>query len=520
MAAPDLTNVATIPINGVLNVCHPDYDRDCIIKYRDFYVGGEKFEKRKDKYMRPRAIETGQPEYKHTRARCYAYVPHVAGIIDDLVGSAIASPPRIEVNKPDDPRAKYWLGLNQDMNGRGQDFFCVFAGRFAQECVQHRSYITIIAPPIAASGAVDRDLHDSKTRGKLDFFIGTLDAVDVDDWQRDKDDQLEWVRTHVIRLKRSSDYAPMDTEKHVWTFITPDYIFEYQAERKINTDGWPKDAVATKVNKDIKHGIGALPVIPVVAATELHVMDRVLAVAEALFNREGAREFALDMAALSLPVVTGPEKPGGMALTVEGCIWPGPQGDLKYVSPDGNSFTALEQACKDLRDNLYSAIQAMAQNAALQNQNARQSGTAKMQDKGPMFHLLTLLTQPVIIAFQRALNIIAAARNEASLTPLVKGADQYDTQDAEIEINKVNTLANIPNISQVPSLLQHAIVEMANMMYPNAPPDIKAQWQKDAANIKPIDPLNPPAPIRDGKGAPAGQQPDRMKAQSEGQNNN
>lgn len=480
---------ARIPVKDLLKT-HPRYDPAQIQKYNDFYKAGGDFERNKREYMRPRQLDKmpGGEKYVNARLACYHYTPHASGLIDDLSGAAMQAPPRIDVLSPTDARAEYWLGLNKNIDGAGRTITSLCSSRFIQSAVQQRAYIAIDFPDNEVS---DNSFGTQRKIGALDARICPLDASVVDDWETDDEGNLDFVRTHTVKCTRATAYGPRTTAVHCWTFYTETAIIEYTASKPIEQTTWEKDAVAVQISNKA-HAVGELPVYPCEQVAEFWVMDRLISTAEALFNREGAREYALDAGALNLPVYKGSQNPESIVLSENGCIWVGPDGDFYWRGPDGQVYQALKDSSADLRENLYACIQALAKQAATQKENARQSGVAKMQDRVPMEHLLALLTTPVISAVQRGIDAIAKLRGDEDLEPALHGMDNFDAQQDEIEINKTNVFVSIPGM--LPSAKRYANLTLAKHIFPNAPLDEIQTWI-DEADTLPLESIDaPPIP--------------------------
>lgn len=485
---PSVNFPSSIPVKD-LEKTHPDYRPDLLRKYHDFFHGGDDFERNKKAYMRPRMIEQSNEAYKNARAACYHYNPTVAGVLDDLCGQALTSPPRIEVKDTNDARAAYWLTLNKNIDGEGRDLRAQAASRFTEICVHHRAYLTIDFPD--SDDVYAASLDQQKKSGAVNARICALDAKDVDDWEYDEDGNLIWARSHVIEHLRDSMFGPRTRERHIWGFFTIDSVVEYSATKRIDEKSWPDKAVA--IRSEIKrHSLGALPIIPIEVPADKWPMDQMFSTALALFNREGSREFALDSGALALPVYKGETKPANVTLTESGCIYVEPNGDFFWRSPDGAVYSALKDSAADLREALLNTLQAMAQKASNQSQNARQSGNAKVEDKAALKNLLSMLSAPIIDAYERALYLIATLRNEADdLAPKFVGMDKYDSQSIELEINRTNAYCMIPG--QIPEAQLYSCQQLFKEVYPEAPPDV----------VKQIESAKPQAAIPQGGGDPS-----------------
>lgn len=466
--------------------CHPDYSGEDIECAQDLYEGGKAFESRKDRYLRVRGIEqsAGGAGYRKARLACAYYTPHAGGIIDNLIGSVLQAPPKIEITKGDDPRAAYWTNLNSDCDGRGRDLRTLTQSRLKGMMLFRRAYIYLERPSF-----VDSDLETAKKLGAYDIRIKALDAADVDDWEHDDDGNLLWVRVHAVEQTRSAPYAGIDTERHTWTFIDAAGRREYVAARQIKNGrvaAWKKESTAAGGDLEA-HGFSILPVIPIDIERGFVVLDRLKSTILAHFNRESSREFALDTGALNLPIIKTDRDVANLMMSELSAIKLGATNgeDFFFRSPDAAIFNALKEDCDYLLGNLYSAIHAMALRAASQQENARQSGVAKFRDQGPMEVLMSLFAAPLVDAFEKVVRIIADMRQETELGIRVSGLDRFDIQSMELEINKATEFINVPGM--MPTAKREAAKEVALKYLAKSSPEIIAAVNKEAAEAVGVD---------------------------------
>lgn len=464
---------ATIPVKQLLE-CHPEYNPrhpvcDCGVLqfYHDLYAAGIDFERNKGTYLRARGLDKvkGGENYRKARLASAHYTPFPAGIIDSIIGALMKAPPRLD-GPADDPRTAYYKSLNDNSDGCGRDLALITYNLFIQMFLHRRPYLSVYFPGANAASSTSRTMADAKSNGALDARITYLNAATVDDWETE-DEELKWVRTHVIDEMRSTTYGPRDIKRHTWAFINDGQIQEYVAKEEVQEDGSKKmPENATRQNPEA-HGLGALPVIPVEIERSFWVMNRLASTALALFNREASLEFALDAGALNLPVLASQVQPADVMLSELGCLSVGVEGSFSFVSPDGAMFAALTTDADRLNGNLYSSIHAMALMAASQQENARQSGTAKQFDKEPMQALMRLFAAPVLDALKKAVKIIAKYRGEENLEIKVVGLDEFDTQAIELEINKAAKFNAIPGMQ--PQAINEMNKRLVNKVMPDAP---------------------------------------------------
>lgn len=431
-----------------LEATHEDAHPELFTPYQDFYQGGHEFEKRKDNYLRFRAIEKvpgAGAHYRKQRLEAAHYANHVGGIADNFIGTANTAPLCIEVGDNDDERAEYWRSLNTNVDGCHRTPESIAWSMLCDLFVHRRAYLTIntaaaVALPPGATQAQRKAAE--KARGpKAEPRFSFLDCKHVLDWEHDEEEELLWVRTHHVSYERAGELGPRNIEVHCWAYHKRDEILEFYARKKISENF--KETDTATAGEPRKHSLGICPIIPVEVPPEFWLMDRMFSTAKAFFNREAAREYALDSGALNLPCLKGANKPEGVTLHELGVIWLGADGDFFWRSPDGVVYEALAKDCDYLLGSLYSTLHSLSLHAA---DLERQSGAAKMQDKGPLNSLMRMLAFPVRASFTRGCTAIAKMRKEEDLKPVCKGMDEYDVQALELELNRNKVFVETPGM--------------------------------------------------------------------------
>src|SRR6187402_2288254 len=175
-----------------LQATNAAYNPTLLETLRDFYEGGERFERNKGKYLRKRGSDS-VPQWKEARLQCAYYTPHLSGKIDSIIGGILRNPPKFSVpsegSKSIDPRAAYWHGLSIDADGEGKDLAAVAREALLEIMLPARGYLCICTPDIEAiEGEI---LETAKMRGRLDCHIKTVPADQIDDWAEDG----SWIRS-------------------------------------------------------------------------------------------------------------------------------------------------------------------------------------------------------------------------------------------------------------------------------------------------------------------------------------
>lgn len=499
-------NFPTSKLVADLLVCHPEYRPARIQKIQDFYEGGEEFEKRKGKYLMARQLDKSSA-YKDARAACAKYTPEMGDKVNDLVGCILRDPPRIVCNNPDDPRAAFWSNLNKNIDGLGHSLAWLVQSRLVQVMLHDRAYIQEDWPAIEASEsgmlAADKVAPVGSKRARLDICFCAKDAIAIEDWDCDDDGELTMVRSHSFAFVRSVADGPIDTERHVWSFITAEVSCKYTADRPSNPKngivGWKEGQTAARTEL-VEHGLGYMPLSRLPAPDGLSVGCRLIDTYDALFNAEAAKAFAEYASALNLPWVKGTSNPKKVELSELGFLFLGENGEFGWSAPPAQVFAALKEACADLRARADAGIRALGDKAL----QTHQSGVAVGLTKGPKEVFLMAFRDIVQEGLQARIDRAAEARKETDLEPRLVGMDQLGEQAAQLEVTVCQLLLALP-ITKVAkrNLIRQLVATNCDLSEAEL-----EEFEKELALLDEELDVAPPAPagggITDKKGAPSG----------------
>jgi hypothetical protein len=312
----------------------------------------------------------------------------------------------------------------------------------------------------------------------LDADISGLNACCVDDWEEDEDERLLWVRTHRITKTRSRQYGPTDLEVHTWTYITPDWIAEYQATRKIDQKVWPKDALAFRIA--LKPGCGFLPVIPIKVPSGMWVMNRLFPIALSLFNREASEDYALDSSAFALPVVKTKKDLKSIVGSEVSVLKLDPEDSFEWATPPSDHFTALADSAERKKEGLFLAVQAMGLQTSSKDSQGRQSGAAKRYDAAMIAVLLSAFAAALRDALEQTVRLIQQVREDDDVTISITGLDRFDVSNVELLLRQVSEFIALPGS---PTAQRWSIQKLSLAMCSDAPADEREKIRTECQQI-------------------------------------
>ena len=402
----------SIPYQDLIKT-HPDYNAKELEDYYALYVGSSEFRDRIDNFLIKRKVEESNlgiitNELYAQRKKWAFYINRAGGLIDWL--SAAVFPNNIEIRSSDE----FYTSLNEDADGLGTPLNSILRKVLTETMVNKRAYLY------------------PKAMGE-DMRIWSYGALTVDNWNKDKDNILQWVRMHTNNVERYMDGTSEKTDKYI--FIDNENIITYECK------GAEKDA--TKVGEE-KHNFGILPVFEIDINAGAWVMDRIYDVAVALFNAEAGLSFSTALSAHpQLVLKLKDSKIDSLVLSEIAAIRLDIDEDIKYLAPDANSYTPQGDMINRLKAAFYEVLKSMT-HAENVPQAGRLSGDAIEKMQSPMKILLKSLAWPVVISLQNWITAVSEFRNDnAEVEVFIKDNEPPAVEDMK-EAARLNDTPEVP----------------------------------------------------------------------------
>lgn len=419
---------------------HHDYDYEKLELFEGLYKGGEEFHANlRNRCLWTRPIETSKPELRKHRLSLATYTPYVAGVIDYVKSQVVNAEIQLEVYDgetqltKDDPRAEYYLKLNSNCDGAGRSLPQVAGETLLHGLLYGRGGLGIVFP---ASAIEPLSLAAAKDAGLTDACLVTVEPELIDDWETDDAGAWLWFRTHRCEcLRTKADVGGPDTERHTWTWYTPDEMVEYHAESPI-VDGkvlpFDDKAVATRTREAKAVIPGQLPYVPLQVPEGAHIMERLAEPALKIWNEEAERTYIGQICCHPIPYVATDDNMESLSLAAGFAIRVHKGDQVGFIQPDPGIFTAMGDQVKADIAGLFSAVQATALMLAQRDTQGRMSGKAKETEYGAMDGLHRVLRRALRDCLMEALTVVQKYRGDEALTLELDGLDDHD-EDAEGE---------------------------------------------------------------------------------------
>lgn len=418
-----------IPIED-LRKTHAEYNPEKLNVYQALYDGGSAIDDVKEILLPQRAVEkmpdaegvTGLAAYKERLARA-PYTRRIAGFVDWMIAAMFLEAPRLEFEGLSESAEKYYLGLEQNCDGRKTSLAQLMRDAVLEGMIHRRSYLSVEFPKTTA-----KQTDIESLRGSMRLFR----AREVEDWEYDSDGSLHWIRWHGAEFLRSptAPWKVPEKIRHVWAFITSDSTELYQAQAK-----WPGDVYEKKEAQryDTKTYAGGLPVFEIRYRAGQWIMETCYDIVRALFARDASIEHLGDKFAFQILVLTlNRASVKNVYLPDLGALLLQQGENANFVAPQA-ILDPLFKSAEKLRRDLMDSIQASAQNAASIPQAGRLSGDAVSKMREPLQVLLQSFARPVIEAFQSGIDRIITLRGDPKGSVRVIAPDQCHVSEAGLK---------------------------------------------------------------------------------------
>ncbi|MFQ5410416.1 MAG: hypothetical protein ACE5FI_18560 [Anaerolineales bacterium] len=391
----------------------PYYDAGKIQRYQALYCGGDLFRNKIDQFLIKRRSEERQikglasVDMFRERAKWAQYINRAGGLID-WFRAAVFPDLRLTVENAEDERAEYWLGLNEDADGRGRPLAMVARDVLVQALVHGRAYLRA---HVKTEEATRSDPESYRV------WMRPLTPASVIDWSStaDDDEDLDWVKIYSALPMRSPGavYGADAVVRHRWVVTSETEITTYEA---VQRGPQPLDEGLMVEGITRPHDFGELPIFDARITPDQWVMDRIADVVVSLYNAEAALSYALMMQAYAQPVFHLVDSDLSKVVVSEAHAIRLEAGEkFEYVTPPANVFEPLASNIERLKSAFYEVLQAMAINAASIPQAGRLSGAAVSEMRDPMKVLLTSFASPILEVLWRWVRAVQAYRGDEDL---------------------------------------------------------------------------------------------------------
>jgi len=400
---------------------HPEYDRERLALTEALYAGGREWRKRIDQVL-PQNHKEPSDVWRDRKAQA-AYFNHMGGLINLVVGHLFSEPSAMEGG------GTYWDQLRANCDGHGTAWDDWWAGVLLDALLNRRSFAYVNIPAKAGEAEGADNLAAQIKGGQLDAFLVSISGADVIDWAEDPRGNLLWMVTETKDWQRKAPDQPSICVWR-WTFYSADRIQAWEWYDPQGKQRTPPEGGEAPELFNVAHGYGVAPVVRLELPVGLWMGDKLHDPALHLCRRENDLDWALYKAAHALLFIKSQWGDDATPTLGPGYYLPlDSDAEIGYAEPSGRNFEILRQRVKDLREELYRVVQAMAQGLDSSASRSAQSAESKGMDWRASEILLSAFASLTLDAMAKAAAIAGGLRQEKP--PTFSGLNTGEEEDLD-----------------------------------------------------------------------------------------
>ncbi len=361
---------------GQLSELHPDY-AELAEFWADmwlFYRGGKAMVVNANRFLERRPAEAQQ--VYESRCAGATYQNCFGSAVGWYKSKLFSAEPQFYFRRGDATAQDEFLdGWLANCDRRGTPFRSTMENWFTSAMRDGSTYVLVDLPTTPTVTTY----RAQKQMGGLNPYLVTFSAQQVTNWDTDAQGNFEWV------VLSTSFYRGGFGEKRRrmtrWHYFDRTEFRIYEAEE---TAGGGKDKAAVEVASG-RHALadqGRVPLHRIAMPFDLWLGYRVYPQVRDHFNADNGLKWALLMANLAVPVVTG-EFAESPLVSETGYIKLEQGGTFGWSEPSGSSFSHAAERVASLREEIYRQMYLQAQGRDSSAQASANSGYSKELDMAP-----------------------------------------------------------------------------------------------------------------------------------------
>jgi len=451
-----------------INHEHPEYaaKRSMWSRYRDLYVGGERFIANCDRYLVRRQKEPGDV-YAERLSRTF-YENYIGSIVDWYTATLFRREPVFTLEGKNERARRFFSEFIEDCDLRGTNLTEYFRKQFVETLVCGNSYILIDFPRMTRPAGTRAEEDE---RGVSRAYLVSYSADEMINWSHDERGHYQWIVLRTTSLTKNK-IEDSGWSKHTrWAYYDKQHFRIYER----SDDGTGRGGI--EVVAEGRHGFAKQARVPVV---ELRISDGLWLLNKAgslqleHFNKSNALGWALTMGLFATPVVYS-DREWDQVMGESYYIQLGPQDRFGWTEPAGNVYQIAADNLTRLQEEIYRVSYVTHAGGALSGSVA-QSGVSKQRDYAITQEVLRAYGDAIKDALKRVLRAIEAAR-EDGLSIDVSGMDEFDIGDFGTELDDAERLLKLGINS--PTLKRQVQKKVAFQFLSDVRQDVKERIAKE-----------------------------------------
>src|SRR5271157_383610 len=422
-----------------LNIKHPEYDAELVLKYDLLYEGGDVFLKQVPLFL-PKRNSEAQKLYTERLARAF-YISYTGPIIDYFVSNLFTFNSNIN-HKGDGGQSKFYDEFfdNCDLKGTGFDDF--FEQVFTNSLIHQKSYILVDFPSISSDIPPPINALEEEAMGLTRAYLVHFEKKDLIDWQYDDLGNFDWVKFYCLERYKPSFNAP-ELKRHRWYIYDKNNytIFQYDEDPDRALDPEIQDA---KLIGQGKHSSpGTVPIHCLEVPKGLWIMNKLASVQIELFNLDNAMAWQEYQAHYAMPVIKLKDGKSfkqrmGEAYFIQLDV----EESFEWSEPEGKMMEVGLRRREMLKDEIFRVVHQLSLSIEQTKSQTRKSGNSKQEDRYSTEVVLRAFGDIIRETMQSVLGYITEARHEIYEWD-VSGFSTFDTDSMTEKLAQVLQLRAI-----------------------------------------------------------------------------
>lgn len=489
-----------------LSARNPHHDVELAKKIRLLYKGGYAAADGLKKLIVKAPGETQQAfEYRRSQA---SYMPYFGQLVDYLVGAMFQNPlhitPAGDADDPDTigdyPDPEFYQLFARNADRKGCHFSQLMRDSITEALLCHCAWVAVDMPPAVQAENRREEDELGGSRG----YAYLLPFEEIFDWKEDDDGDgdLAWAIVGRRCTERDDPEALRETYYERYTLWRKNPVSGvvtyciYQTRPVKIGDVIPDNEEIPELEPgETQTSFECIPLVRVELPDGLWAGNKVGPLAEEHYRRRCDMVGSMARSLHEIPFVKqGAEVPGvGEGISEaqsepgrgqdpvgqfkrKGFVVLGSEDDIGFAGPSGRAYEITDTQLKELRDEIFRSVHAMALSLANTGATAKRSADSKVEDRratGVVLDYLATKTRELAVNVYKT---ISDARQE-DVVWVAHGLDDFDLEESSDLVKDAVVVQSLSIPSE--TFKKEYLTKVALSLIPGTSPETKSQIQQE-----------------------------------------
>lgn len=468
-----------------LNIKHSCWDGEQCAKHEALYKAGKHFNNLISQFLLKNPTEQ-QQVYERRKKEAF-YTGYVAEIVNSFSSNLFSSPFTVKTDKDSD---NFYGYFKEDVDGAGTDFQDFMRERFKESLINKTSW-WICEKEITDEPALS--ILEYKERGLDTYWIKSVEAHQVFDWDCHEDGQFSWIIIHDIKCSRANPRDPKVYVTETWRLYDKEFVETFQITYEQNRK--PKDTDEITSLGKIQHGFDRIPIIQMDLPEGLWLVNQIAETQIQHFRLSNALSWAYKMTCYPMAIFKtdeADELKRDLKMGAGNYVIMNTADEFEWVSPQANSYSEIRSQITSLKDEMHRVASQMALAVDNTSGNAGRSGESKYQDQLATEICLKAYGSIVKEAVEKTFELISDSRGDLDIKFSVEGMNKFNIRDMDSVLATVKTAKELSIPSE--TFNKQLLIMAAETILPEISQELKDAVYKeiieaDLTQIQPNDQL-------------------------------